>query len=204
MLKSHGKRQKRSVGFTLTELLISLAILGEIATFTIPKILTSQQSAKRAAVLKESISTIQAVIYNGILTRNLTLTNSYSYISSNVNAVKLCPTNARTEGCWTQPLFDSNPQGPGFILPNGATVSGFETPWSPNDNGNGQWAGYFFIDWNGADGPNLEGQDQMILVYGFGTATWQNAYDNWGTLRPGEIKGSGNWPLSVAAYNALW
>lgn len=31
-------------GFTLAELLISLAILGVIATFTIPKILSSQQN----------------------------------------------------------------------------------------------------------------------------------------------------------------
>ncbi len=40
-------------GFTLAELLISLAILGVIATFTIPKILSAQQSAGNNAKAKE-------------------------------------------------------------------------------------------------------------------------------------------------------
>lgn len=40
-------------GFTLAELLISLGILGVIATFTIPKVLTSQQNSKYNSIAKE-------------------------------------------------------------------------------------------------------------------------------------------------------
>lgn len=40
-------------GFTLAELLIALAILGEIATFTIPKIISSQQNGSYNAKSKE-------------------------------------------------------------------------------------------------------------------------------------------------------
>ncbi len=40
-------------GFTLAELLIALAILGVITTFTIPKVLSSQQNAKDLATAKE-------------------------------------------------------------------------------------------------------------------------------------------------------
>ncbi len=47
-------------GFTLAELLISLAILGVIATFTIPKILSSQQNSKFNAIAKETIASISA------------------------------------------------------------------------------------------------------------------------------------------------
>ena len=50
--------RRSSLGFTLAELLISLAILGVIATFTIPKILTSQQNSQKAAVTKEVIAMI--------------------------------------------------------------------------------------------------------------------------------------------------
>ncbi len=46
-------RTNRTTGFTLAELLIALAILGVIATFTIPKILNAQQDQKKTAIAKE-------------------------------------------------------------------------------------------------------------------------------------------------------
>jgi prepilin-type N-terminal cleavage/methylation domain-containing protein len=56
-------------GFTLAELLIALAILGAIATFTIPKILSSQQNQRYNAAAKEAISAISQAYhlytYNG-------------------------------------------------------------------------------------------------------------------------------------------
>jgi prepilin-type N-terminal cleavage/methylation domain-containing protein len=45
-------------GFTLAELLIALAILGIIATFTIPKILENQQASSYRAIAKEVASMI--------------------------------------------------------------------------------------------------------------------------------------------------
>jgi prepilin-type N-terminal cleavage/methylation domain-containing protein len=45
-------------GFTLAELLIALAILGVIATFTIPKVLQAQQDNKFKAIAKEAAASI--------------------------------------------------------------------------------------------------------------------------------------------------
>ena len=46
-------KSRSNPGFTLAELLIALAILGVIATFTIPKILSSQQNGQKNAAAKE-------------------------------------------------------------------------------------------------------------------------------------------------------
>ena len=45
---------KQHPGFTLVELLIALAILGTIATFTIPKVLQTQQDGKFKSIGKEA------------------------------------------------------------------------------------------------------------------------------------------------------
>ncbi len=44
---------KKAPGFTLAELLISLAVLGVIATFTIPKVLNGSQNSQYNAMTKE-------------------------------------------------------------------------------------------------------------------------------------------------------
>lgn len=48
----------RHVGFTLAELLIALAILGVIATFTIPKILSTTQSSEYKSIAKEAAAMV--------------------------------------------------------------------------------------------------------------------------------------------------
>jgi prepilin-type N-terminal cleavage/methylation domain-containing protein len=49
-----------SSGFTLAELLVALAILGEIATFTIPKVLTASQNQKNNAIARETAAMVSS------------------------------------------------------------------------------------------------------------------------------------------------
>src|ERR1051325_8786269 len=86
--------------FTLAELLIALAILGVIATFTIPKVLQAMQDNQRKAVFKEVIASLSGINYEGWTTKQLTPSTAQNFILSRVNAVKICNTNAQTEGCW--------------------------------------------------------------------------------------------------------
>ena len=51
---------KSNLGFTLVELLVSLLIVGEIATFSIPKIIFNSQNAQYRAVTKEAASAVAA------------------------------------------------------------------------------------------------------------------------------------------------
>jgi len=72
-------------GFTLSELLIALAILGVIATFTIPKILQAQQSSAYKSIAKEDIAAVAGAYQNyklsGATTGATTMADFTSYLS---------------------------------------------------------------------------------------------------------------------------
>ncbi|WP_303675201.1 type II secretion system protein [Vampirovibrio chlorellavorus] len=81
-------------GFTLAELLISLAILGVIATFTIPKILSTQQDARNSAIAKEAAAMISEAYQRYSATNQVTastkvgdLTPYMNYVSTGNTAV---------------------------------------------------------------------------------------------------------------------
>lgn len=78
----------RKYGFTLAELLIALAILGVIATFTIPKVLQAQQNNAYKTIGKEAAATLaqahQLAALNGKLSatmKNSDLTPYLNYVS---------------------------------------------------------------------------------------------------------------------------
>lgn len=88
--------RKTDIGFTLAELLIALAILGVIATFTIPKVIQAQRNGQYNAAAKENIgamiSAYQQLQLNGTLTTNTT----YGAFTPYLNYVA-----ADTSGSWS-------------------------------------------------------------------------------------------------------
>src|SRR6478609_1904821 len=81
--------QKSKVGFTLAELLIALVILGEIATFTIPKIITSQANARKNAMTKEVSGILASAFQTYATSQQLTSSTTPGVLISYLNYVKV-------------------------------------------------------------------------------------------------------------------
>lgn len=77
------------MGFTLAELLISLAILGVIAVFTIPKILIVQQNASYTAIFKEAQGTVASAYYNYSIQNGFSTNTTFGAISPYLNYVSV-------------------------------------------------------------------------------------------------------------------
>ena len=189
---------KNTDGFTLSELLIALAILGVLATFVIPKILTGQANSQKFAVLKESISAYSEATYMGHIQGKFVQNGGscggglydMTYIRNEaINYIRLCG-NAEGDGCYAEAV-NACAGGAGHILANGSSTCGVGTctgSSTPQDT--------IFLDWDGPDnGNNTQGDDQIRLVLCFAEGCTNG-------LRPGEVKPSG--ATSIAFYEEIF
>src|SRR5438270_879458 len=76
-------------GFTLAELLICLVILGEIATFTIPKLINAQQNKQYNTIAKEGIGSISQAYQLYTLNNTVTASTTGGFLTSYFNSVKV-------------------------------------------------------------------------------------------------------------------
>lgn len=74
-------------GFTLAELLVALLILAEIATFTIPKVLYSSQSAQSRAAAKEAVGIISGAFQQAKLANTVSASTKPSDLAAYMNYV---------------------------------------------------------------------------------------------------------------------
>lgn len=192
----------RRKGFTLAELLIALSILAVISTFAIPKILASQASTQKKAIIKETVAALSDITARASLIQDPGLTPStfYTYFRDRLNVVRACPGSvngpANDEKCWTQPF---NTPGTfafqGFVLHNGATLASFNNCC---DLGGGQKGNTIAVDWNGPAPPNIYGEDQFELVLSWGS----QSITDWGmpAYRSGTVSPVYSDPESLNLY----
>jgi prepilin-type N-terminal cleavage/methylation domain-containing protein len=57
----------KATGFTLTEILVSLSVLGLIVAFAVPKILHATNEASMRTSYKTTVETVQKIVSNGML-----------------------------------------------------------------------------------------------------------------------------------------
>ncbi len=123
--------QKTSVkkAFTLTELLVSMAILGLIASLTLPHMFMSMDRAKKRAVFKEAYQALQDAVYASTMEGEANA--SWNIVNRRLNVSKICDTNARTQGCTSHQFGEAGE--PGVVLSTGVTVFGLHPVVSSGD-----------------------------------------------------------------------
>jgi prepilin-type N-terminal cleavage/methylation domain-containing protein len=128
--------------FTLSELLIALAVLGLIAAFTLPKVLADIGQKQAEARLKDTITTISSAAYAISLDPWDANTKAIDKFAAKLQFTKLCRNNTVTEGC---SLYspDNNAGNPwaAIVLPNGGIAYFRSTETNPS--------AWFYIDASG-------------------------------------------------------
>lgn len=180
----------KTPGFTLAELLITLGILGMIATFTIPKVLAAQNSAKTKAILKETVASLNQILYDGMISGELTQGTYQDYLRNTLNHIKHCD-DAAAEGCWPGSTDTSwnTANAEGYILHNGVMLTDVEYPNAEGDS--------VVIDVNGTQGPNLAGKDQLVVVL-----CWKG--DSFYGAKAGQVTADSDSAASVQLFQEIF
>lgn len=145
-------------GFTLAELLIALLIIAEIATFTIPKVISAQSNGRNKAIAKETMATVASAYQQLQLDSTVSYSTTAGALTPYLNYVSAD----------TSTLIDGHPSGinlPCSVtnqcvkLHNGAVV------WLQNTQfGSSSGYTYFVVDPDGARTGNLD-SFKFILYY---------------------------------------
>jgi prepilin-type N-terminal cleavage/methylation domain-containing protein len=143
--------------FTLSELLIAVAILGFIAILTLPNIIRTVETQQKKAVFKETIANLQITLIEG-MNSGKAGDDLFTFQTQKMNATKVCPNNGETQGCISGTPHWEFTEG-AYVLPNGAVIGGFGYGRSVSTDDS------FVIDWNGSRPPNTLGEDVLWLAW---------------------------------------
>ena len=119
---------KRFLGFTLSELLVSLGVIGLIAAFAVPQIMVDTGRNQSRMQIKEGLNAIESLAMQGYADEDIvegSPASMIAYVTSRIRNVALvCPNNARTQGCAspTANLYWSNGAVPGIRLNDGSLI----------------------------------------------------------------------------------
>jgi prepilin-type N-terminal cleavage/methylation domain-containing protein len=192
--------RKSPTGFTLAELLIALAILGVIATFTIPKVLQSQQDTKYKAIAKESVATFAQAYQAYALKQPVTASTNWGNFLSYVNYVKKETTGLIDDLPGSGSLDCGDGNWDCYRLHNGAIIAGYlGFAYGTTDNLS---TIYFYLDPDAkySGSTNGPGKSMVIYIYITGKVTSMAAlapgtHDSWG----------GNYPTGgTPSYDPSW
>ena len=170
----------KNMAFTLAEVLITMAIIGVVATLALPPLISNVSNRTYATQIKnfsvqiQQLATDQMVVHKTNNLFNTDFSDTARLVnSSNFDTTKMC-NDSNVGDCWGanystryklfsesttyQPkALQASSSGNSAILKNGIVFRYY--PITDNEKA----VGYFIIDVNGVDGPNIGGRD----LFGF-------------------------------------
>jgi prepilin-type N-terminal cleavage/methylation domain-containing protein len=114
--------RKFKLGFTLAELLIALAILGVIATFTIPKVLQTQQNESYNAIAKEAAGIASSAYQQAWSSNGKKTTLSFSDLTQYINYIKIDSSNSEIDWVQTKGTIACDSTFPCLRMHNGSVI----------------------------------------------------------------------------------
>jgi type II secretory pathway pseudopilin PulG len=112
----------KPMGFTLSELLLTLLIIAEIATFTIPKVLITQQNQKFNAIAKEAAGSIAQAFQLYQVQNSVSASTSPGDLTPYMNYLTLDTATTVDDVRWSGTVSCSNAAAKCIKLHNGAIL----------------------------------------------------------------------------------
>lgn len=180
--------------------MISLAVLGLISALTLPTIINNVQTAQRKALFKETLHMISTATQADFM-ENGTQNGWHTMLKNRTPWEVSCESTTDTRCNLTSDLIYINGASHGLRYPNGVRIK-FQTN-APNTYV------YMYMDVNGSNPPNLDGQDQMAVCVNLTTTSFgvpgQYTSHNWARgLRPGEVRPCENHNGVSRIYDWIW
>ncbi len=168
----------RNKAFTLTELLVALAIIGAIAALTIPSTMNEVNKKILTSQLQNTVTSVQQLI-DKQLVDNKTMTLDNTDFASSTSLLKdtnfaIADNCTTVADCWptkykrlsTMAEDTTPPTTTTRALKNGVTITYQTSIYGHLDDGTQEGDtcyGIFWVDVNGKDKPNILGRDYFAF-----------------------------------------
>lgn len=157
-------KNDEKIGFTLSEVLITLSIVGVLAAIVLPGLIKDTMNRSRISALKSTIANINDAINSALVEKRVMTLNETDFY---LNPVKFLKSLEAKETAEDNSLFESSYK----------TIQGSATDTSTMDASgvlkNGVTIGikkgdatrsYMYVDTNGKKGPNIHGIDYFVMA----------------------------------------